>query len=418
MGSSINRIKENIISLYGLQFVNYILPLISMPYLVLILGPEIYGEVIYALTVVGYFTLLVDYGFNLTGTSAVARVKNDSEKLRKIFTSVLCIKLGFILISAILIFFIYHIYGSLNLHIGIFLMTFCIVFTNVLFPTWFLQGLEEMKFLTLCNITSRILFTIAIFWVVKNERDAIYVPMLNFFGAIISGVVSIIYLRKKLGHLLIKIGSKDINKYLKEGFGVFVSTISISFYTLSVTLILGILETKEAVGYYGAADKLVQALKALSIPIATALYPVISYKLSKNQQLGIAYAIRNGKKLWLVMGILALISFFSAELIVNLIFGIEFQQSIVLLRILSIVPFLVSVSNVLGIQIMLNIDLKKEFTAAVSSISIIGLCLTYVLINNYGMIGAAISVVIIEAIVALTFYIILKQKLSTSKLKF
>ena len=75
-------------------------------------------------------------------------------------------------------------------------------------------------------------------------------------------------------------------------------------------------------------------------------------------------------------------------------------------------------SNVLGIQIMLNIDLKKEFTAAVSSISIIGLCLTYVLINNYGMIGAAISVVIIEAIVALTFYIILKQKLSTSKLKF
>ena len=230
------KIKENIISLYGLQFANYMLPLISMPYLLRILGPEIYGEVFYALTAVGYFTLLVDYGFNLTGTSAVARNKDDFEKLREIFSAVLYIKLCFILISIMLIILIYNTYGTLNLHPSIFLMTFSIVIANILFPIWFLQGLEEMKFLTLCNIISRIFFTVAIFWVIENEADAIYVPMLNFFGALISGVLSIIYLRKKLGNLLIWIGLIKLKKYLVEGFGVFLSTISISLYTLSIHL--------------------------------------------------------------------------------------------------------------------------------------------------------------------------------------
>lgn len=411
MGSSKNRIKENIISLYGLQFANYILPLISMPYLLRVLGPEIYGEVIYALTAVGYFILLVDYGFNLTGTSAVARARNDFEKLREIFSGVVYIKLGFILISTGLIVLIYNIYGTLNLHPGIFLMSFCIIITNVLFPIWFLQGLEEMKFLTLCNIMSRIFFTIAIFWVIKNDSDAIYVPLLNFFGALISGVVSIIYLRKKLGHLLIKIGLKEIKKYLKDGFGVFFSTISISLYTLSITLILGIVETKESVGFYGATDRLVQAMKGLSIPVASALFPVISQKLNQNQQSGIAYAIQNGKKLWLLMGIMGLMSLFGAELAVNLIFGAGFQQSIILLKIMSFVPLLVSISNVLGIQIMLNIDMKKEFTISVSIISILGLCLSYILIDHYGTIGAATSVVIIETMVTLTLFIVLKNKL-------
>jgi PST family polysaccharide transporter len=83
---------SNLTSLSVLQASNYLFPLIILPYVVRVLGPENYGLVQFAAAFNLYFVLLCDYGFNLSGTRAVSVNRNDENKLSQIFSSILIIK--------------------------------------------------------------------------------------------------------------------------------------------------------------------------------------------------------------------------------------------------------------------------------------------------------------------------------------
>ena len=59
---------KNGTSLGIVQLSNYILPLITLPYLARVLGPDYFGLVMMAQATMIYLTLLTDYGFNLSAT--------------------------------------------------------------------------------------------------------------------------------------------------------------------------------------------------------------------------------------------------------------------------------------------------------------------------------------------------------------
>ena len=92
-------ILENMLSLTGLQFASYILPLITLPYLTWVLGPELFGLTQYAISLITYFQFFTDYGFNLSATRELAIVKEDADKVSRIFNSVMFIKIILCMIS-------------------------------------------------------------------------------------------------------------------------------------------------------------------------------------------------------------------------------------------------------------------------------------------------------------------------------
>ena len=67
-----NQLLKNIFSLGSVQLVNYVFPLITVPYVSRIIGPDSYGIINYATAFIAYFTLLIGYGFDLTGTRKIA----------------------------------------------------------------------------------------------------------------------------------------------------------------------------------------------------------------------------------------------------------------------------------------------------------------------------------------------------------
>lgn len=241
----------------------------------------------------------------------------------------------------------------------IFVLSFGMVVGQVLFPVWFFQGMEKMKYITILNIFAKLLFTVAIFVFVKEQADYWKVPLLNSLGFILAGVLAlwIIFRDFKIGFIIPS--KSSIKQQLIEGWHIFISTVAISLYTVSNTFILGIFTNNIIVGYYAAAERIIKAVQGLFNPISQSIYPYISKVISESKQRGIELI----KKITLIIGgvsfFLSLCLFVFANLIVKLFLGNQYVESIIVLRILAWLPFIIALSNIFGIQTMLNLDRKS-----------------------------------------------------------
>ena len=79
---------KNTIMLYILQFSTYLLSFIVVPYETRVLGPEFYGKLGVAMSIMVYFQLIIDFGFILSATEDVSRNREDKNYLRRIFSAV------------------------------------------------------------------------------------------------------------------------------------------------------------------------------------------------------------------------------------------------------------------------------------------------------------------------------------------
>lgn len=404
------RILENMVSLTGLQFASYILPLITLPYLTWILGPDKFGLTQYAISLITYFQIFTDYGFNLSATREISIVREDRHKISRIFNSVMIIKLLLTLISFIILILIITFIPKFNNDALVYLLTFGMVLGYMLFPTWLFQGMEYMKYTSIINIIGKVLFTVLIFVFIHQESDYILVPVINSFGFIVTGIIGIYIGITKFN---IKVGLPTIDEFkyhLKEGWYVFISTISINLYTTTNTFLLGLLTNNTLVGYYSIVEKIILAVNGLLNPISQALYPFISRKANQDKTSSISF-IRKLTKIMAVVGlILSAGLYLFAEPAILLLFGQAYANSIILLQILSVVPFAVALSTVFGVETMLTFNYKKAFTSIVLTGGIINIFLGIILILTIQEKGIAISFATTEIFITLAMLIFLQRK--------
>jgi PST family polysaccharide transporter len=105
----------------------------------------------------------------------------------------------------------------------IYLLTFGTILGQMLFPVWFFQGIEKMKYITYLNIIAKLIFTFAIFIFVHEKSDYYLVPIFTSLGFISIGLISI-YIIKKDFQIIFKLQSfKIIKNYLVDGWHIFLS---------------------------------------------------------------------------------------------------------------------------------------------------------------------------------------------------
>jgi len=277
------RLLSNFFSLSILQGANYILPLITLPYLVRVLGVEYFGLLAFATATVTYFSILTDYGFNLTATKEISVHRDNKAKVIEIFSSVMTIKVILMFVSFLLLTILVFSFEKFSQDALVYFLTFGTVVGQVLFPIWFFQGMERMKYITYLNILSKVIFTIAIFVFVQEQSDFYLVPLLTSIGFLVAGVWSLYLVRKKFGVSFQMQTNLTIKKHFIDGWDVFVSRIFVSLYTTINIFLLGLFTNNTIVGYYSVAEKIINAVGGLFTPANQTIYPYMA-KLYKSQK--------------------------------------------------------------------------------------------------------------------------------------
>ncbi|WP_339289150.1 flippase [Ureibacillus sp. FSL K6-0786] len=397
------RLIENFSALTIMQLLNYILPFVTLPYLARVLSLEGYGVYIFSQALIAYFIVIVDFGFDLSGTREVSINRHHSKKLSEIFSSILVIKFILMIISLLILIALIMFVPSISEYWQVHLIMFIMVFGNMLLSTFVYQGLEKMKFITILNASIKIFFTLTIFIFIKDQNDLPLVALLNSIGYLIVGLISLCIILKII-NIKFTIPSKEnlINQF-KNSLQFFWSRIAVSLYTTSNTFVVGLFLGPAAAGIFGSADKLFRAAVSLYQPLNNVLYPYIAH--SKN--------IRLYKKLFKLSTIsniiVVLIVFIFSDLVIKLIFGSGYEESAVLLKIFMIAAIYMMPSILMGYPLLGALGYTREVNKSVIYASIIHVVLLVILIPVLSVKLVALLVLFTELLVFIYRYYYVKK---------
>ncbi len=396
----INQIKsnqqifKNLTWLTLLQFANFLIPLLLIPYIVRIVGVELFGKVTYAQNIITYFIVFVNFGFEYSATQEIAIHKSNLERVRAIFFSVLRFKTLLLIVSFFVLLVLAFTFDEVVEDRLLYFYAYLILIGHVLFPNWFLQGIEKMSQITIFIFIVKLLGALLIVLFVRQANDYRLFLLFLSLSFIFVGGVSLGYVIRSFN---IHYTSKKDLFVIEKGLPIFLNNFFALVYSVVGFTILGILVSDYEKGVYSGAYKIISAgLMVVTVPITMALFPTISRKFNESFELGFIFY----KKAFIwssVFGLLVSVSiFFLSKYIVLILLGREFQESIIVLRVLSAIPFLVIVASMLTVQGMYALQLQKYAPYVGATICLVSLLLNYWIISIAGIVGAAWSYVIVE----------------------
>ncbi len=399
---------KNYIYLLMIQGANFILPLITIPYLVRTLGINKFGIVMVAQSFAILLTIITEFGLDMSATRQVALIKNDKKKVSQYFFDVFFLKMFLVIIAFIILaFFIFYV-DKFSREYLVYFFSFGMVFGEALFPAFFFRGIEEMRIITIINVLAKVIFTISVFIIIKTPGDYYYVPILNGLGFILSGCLGFILSLKYVSFM--KPIFNEAISIAKESFSLFLSNLAVSFYTKINTLIVGIFISDSVAGVYSSMEKLVVATKSIYIPLYQALFPNIVVK----DKITIVSIINKMKYYMGALGaIISFLIFLFAVDILNLIYNDDMITSYyVIFQILGLIGFLSSL-NMLFVSLFF--PAVKAFNQRLKILSmggIFNIILVITLVQYYSIYGVAISATISELFILIVAYYLYKREVN------
>lgn len=406
----INKVIENILSLTTIKGLEYILAFVMFPYLVRALKVENYGLIVFSQSIVNYFTLLTDYGFNLLGPKEIAQ-HDSREKRGSIFTNIFAAKIVLLILwSGVFLIGLFLMYYFNETDFKLYLVVYITVIGNVLFPVWFFQGIQRMRYITFINIIARAFSIIGIFMFVHEPDDYLLAAFCQSITPLVAAIFAWIVIVRNYSEVVCYPTMCGIKKVLKDAWPIFVSSIAINIYTASNIVFLGMLTNNTVVGYFSGAKKIIDNITQLFSPISQAIYPYVSKKVTESRDSAIIFLSKVVKLFGGATFVLSVFVFVFAPWIVELLLGSGYEQSVLLLRVMAFLPFLIALSNVFGIQTMLTFGMQKEFSRILISASIFNTCLVLPMILLFEGIGVCISITLTECFVTFTMWYVLRNK--------
>lgn len=389
------KLFSNFLSLSIVQVINFLVPLLLIPYVISRIGIEAFGVIAVAQVLMIYLSTIADYGFNLTATKEVALHKDNRGQLSRIFFTVLASRLFISAILLIILLLVIPFIPWMQKHFVLLALGFTYVIGQSLFVNWLFQGIEKMHFITACSLVSRLIFVILVLLFIHQKADAKYFLFFLGTGNLAAGILSIAigwqisqlrYQKPKL---------KEILAEIRSGWQITVSNLSINTFLYSGIFILRIFTNDAVVGYYSVAERIFFAARQVLAVFSQVIYPRICLFGRSNTREGQVFFRKIFLPFLLATIAGSLLMFVFAPQIIAIFIKDGSQVPVLLLRIFSVVPLIVCL-NIPAYQLLLAYDQTKSYMKVYALATVLNIIANIFLVNTWGAVGTVISVIITE----------------------
>jgi len=406
-------VMHNVASLSALQIITYILPVIIIPYLFRVLGAEKFGLIAFAQALVQYFMILTDYGFSITATKEISLCQQEHAKVCKAFSSVMTVKLALAALSFLILCAIVYFIPKFRTDWMVYVLSFGTVIGNTIFPVWFFQGTEKMKYITILNIAGSFALAIFIFIFIKGPGDYLKVAFINSFVFLITGLIGQYIVLKRFQIAYKFEGYKSLRQQLKAGWDIFISIAAINAYTNTRVFILGLLTNNSVTGLYSIAEKIASACQTFPLDsFSQAIFPRLNKIFQKNKAKAFEIMQHMQRITTIISSITLPIIFIFADLIIGIACGCKAQESVLALRLLLISVFFVAI-NAFRVQFLVVCGKTYIYSRIHVIMAMLGLPLIFLLVYSFSYMGAAAATIVLEAgIFIITYFTVRKLNFS------
>ncbi len=388
------KIWENLISLYGVQAFSYLTPLLTLPYLARVLGPSEWGTLAFAEAYGRYVALVIDYGFSLSASREIARVRDNRLALSYELCSVLAAQclLGLATVSSTIVLTLFVAVFSANSHLlaGATLWGL----STAAVPMWYFFGLERMRIISILNILGNAAASAGVFALVHGPGDSWIPLLLRAMAMIACAVIGLAIAFREVPFMFPS--RRAVWEVLRDGGSVFLARSAISLYSTANVLILGLFAAPAVVAWFAGAEKIAKAAVMTAGPLTQSFYPRINYLVATNPAAA-KKTMRMAAYLTIGLGIVTGATLFmGAPFIVTILLGSAYENSVVCLRLFAVLPVVIGAANVLSFQWMLPLRLDRQMSRCILFGGVVNLILAGLLARPYQQTGMTVSVVLAE----------------------
>jgi polysaccharide transporter, PST family len=395
--------------LYTLQGLNYMIPLAVLPYLVRVLGVERYGLVAVAQSLAQAFIFLTDYGFNLSATKQISRVRQDQAEMARIFWAVMTVKAAFLLLGIVILTVMLVTIPRFHADTAPYAIAYVGVLGSVLFPLWLFQGAEQMRYISVVSGGAKLLAAAFLFILVRRPSDYLLAIAAQSGGLLLAGIAGfwVALARFKITFHCPSRG--DLQQMLREGWHLFVSNAAGMLYATNNVFLVGLIAGNVEAGYFSAAEKTVRGVQGLLTPMTQAIYPHVSILAAESRQRAASFLRKT--LVWMGLASVApsmlLVAF--ARPVAVILFGAAAAGSIAPLRWIGMLPFIITISSVLAIQTMIPFGLERQLSRIYVTTGLASIIPLLASIHYFGATGAAAAILVIETSVVVAIWTTLKR---------
>lgn len=401
-------LKSNIIYNSILTASNYVVILVTFPYVARVLGVEQIGVYNYVTNIISFFALLSTFGVNTLGIREVATHKDNLNDLNSTFSNLISLQLIYTIVSIAILFILTSYYPKFHELRYFFYLGGLQLLMGTLSLDWLFKGLENFKYITSRTIVIRVLFIISLFLFIRSEKDTLIYFILNLGTYIATAVINIAYSTK-----FVKFKVKNIAffEYFKDSFSLGIYSILTSMYTTFNVVFLGSTQNAVEVGLYTTALKIYTVILALYTAFTSVMLPRMSNILSKDDKSQFYHLLN--KSIHVLISFACPVIIFSmifSEEIIYVIAGRGYEGASILMRVIMPLVLVVGLAQILVFQIIIP-SKRNKWTLIVSFIgAVVGILMNIALVPKLAAIGTAISLVVTELLVTTIYtYLVYAQ---------
>ena len=267
---------QNFTYLFFIKILLLVLPLVTFPYLLNTIKAEKYGIVMWLWAIADIFILCIRFGFDTFCVKLVSINRNKLNKLSKIFTTVIVLKLTIFSLSLVVLFFLYYCNQTISKNLSLFLFFIIYIFFESMLPIWYFQGIENIKFMSILVVGVKLFFTVFVFLFIHNIEDYILVPLFYSLGSILINIISytVIFCRHKLFFSKFKL---NFSIYIfTKSFHIFAASLGSILCNKGIILLIERFLGFESVAFFDISIKIVNIFLAPFHTLSQVLYPYIA----------------------------------------------------------------------------------------------------------------------------------------------